>query len=1140
VPATVRDILLMIRAKEDVQRSMGAVAGSMRRAAAAADAASARARAAALRGQAAQARLAGATQAQVGALTASARAWDQQATAIGKNATRMQQLGTQAQQAGHVMQTTGIVMMAAGAATVYGLKQAVDVATEWDKQVRMTYTQVDKRFKPSLEELGDIGLRVSRKVAVPFEKVQEALFDVFSSTEANLPQAEKLLEAFAKAAVAGQTDIQTASRATIGLMNSYKIPFEDVNKVLDIQFQLVQEGIGTYEEWATKIGNVTPSAARAGQSIETMAAALATATRQGMNAARSSTSVARAFDAMSNPKTEKNLKKIGVNSRDAKGNFRPLVDVMADWRRELEKMPKEDRVANIIETLKGAGGTIEARRFLQNILLTKGGLELFQDQIKEFSTDKGAFERAYNEMADSVTSKTQILKNSWKQLQLSIGQALLPAFSDLIDMGQKVLDWFNKLPKGVQGAIAQFLLWGSLVAIVAGGITVLVGVLVGFAGILAVAGTAIIPILAAMAGIAAVVGLVTAGIVALAAGFLLAYNESKPFRDLMNEIGGIFTFLRDEAVKFAEGVWSNFETYLMPAFRNLRGVIEKEILPKFTEFTKWFREELEPRIQTASAIIQQSLIPAFQTASDYINTSLIPALREMAFWWQQNEYWIKPLVSILLSGLVAGALLAYVAITRLATALGFLARLGTTGFRTSMLLVSVAIAMVRQRFQQLGAIIQGIINWFRNLGNGAATEARRVQNTFTNMINSIRNAFASAPTMLLNAGRQIVGGLVQGIQQRIGEAAATARNLAGAVISGAKGMLGISSPSKVFKDIGINVVRGFTNGVRDAKTVKQLHSAFYRLNDAVMKSIREADISVGARRKMATKWGKRLTSTIRTLTSLENKRITVQNRLAAAQKSVNDQIKERDELASKIAEAVRKSSDITSLDDREKRSTARMVTGLQKRLDAVKAFSNNLRTLARRGFDKETIAQLAQQGVETAGSMVNMLANGSQSDLNQISKIQAEIRKIAGSTGTTVAGDLYNAGIKAGQGLVKGLQSQLANITKQMNSIAAALVKAIKKELGIKSPSRVFQDIGVNTAQGYVNGYVARMNRGVRTMQRASMFDPSARMTLRNNQPAMGTQVIRNYDQKITVNTQEIDPRKNSAELGWMLEGRMP
>jgi TP901 family phage tail tape measure protein len=1139
MPATVRDILLMIRAKEDVTRTLAGMTGAMHKTQAQANAASSRARAAALRAQATQAAATGATRNQVMALRQAADAQDEQARAAMRGSQRNAVFAKTLQSAGHVAQTSGILMAAAGAMGVAGLKNAVDVAAEWEKQVRLTFTQVDKRYKPSLRELSDIGLRVSSDIAVPFETIQQALFDVFSSTEANMPQAEQLLRSFAKAAVAGQTDVQTASRATVGLMNSFKVPFKDVNKLLDIQFQLVQEGVGTYEEWANRIGLVSPSAARAGQSVEMMAAALATATRSGMNAARASTSVARAFDAMSNPKTEKALSRIGVKTRDAKGNFRPLVDVLGDWRKELEKMPKEDRVKNILETLKGAGGTIEARRFLQNVLLTKGGLELFQDQVKEFSTDKGAFQRAYGEMADTALAKSQLLHNAWMRLKQGIGEALLPAFSQLVGFVQRIVNWFNQLSPGTKSTIAQFVLWGSVLMGFMGIVTLVVGALVGLAGIIAVAGTAILPVLGIFAGIAAIVGVVAVGVLGLGAAFVIAYQKSENFRRVMSSIWALITQVGGVIKAFALGVWSDFNTYVMPSLRNLWSIIESQVLPRVRSFVDYWRSQVVPMLQVVAGFIRASLIPAWKTVANVIDNEVRPALVNLIAWWDKNKQYIIPVGKALL---VLGGIMLILAGAQIAFLIRMLALLLAQASRTATVITTVweiAKRVVSNSIRVINLAIAALIVWFSNL-------ARRVTGSMTSAWMAvmsgaarIRGVFAGAASWLINAGANIVQGLINGIRSRVGAAAQQAANLAKTVMTAAMGALGISSPSKVFRDIGVNIVRGLTEGIKATATRKQLQTAMFNLTRDVRRSIDAADISKNSKRKMMTKWNNRLASATSRLNSLEAKRATIQTKLAAAQKSVNDQIKARDELAGKIKESLVAGADLTTLTDVQKRSSAGMISGLGNRLVALQKFQTQLRDLANRGLDKETVAQLAQQGVDSAGALVNTLAQSGSDDLKQISYLQGQIRKLAGDTGTKVAGDLYNAGIKAGQGLVKGLQSQISVITKQMTTIATALIKAIKKELGIRSPSKVFANIGVNTAQGYVNGYVKRMNSQMDTLTGATEFTPGTGLGYRTAPTSLGTVVNKTYDIKQTIYTNEISPVKTAADLGWELQGRI-
>jgi TP901 family phage tail tape measure protein len=1147
MPATVRDILLMIRAKEDATRSLSRLAGSMRGTAAAADAASARARAAQLRNMAAQARLSGASRAQVAAIHAQARAYDEQARSIETSTKRSKAFSGALSDVGSIAQTTGLVLLGMGAGGVLGMKKAIDVAAEWQRQVRLTFTQVDKRYKPSLMELSNIGLRVSKDIAVPFEQIQGALFDVFSSTEANMPQAEALLRSFAKGAVAGQTDIQTASRATIGLMNAFDVPLKDVNKVLDIQFQLVQEGVGTYEEWAGKIGNVTPSAVRAGQSMETMAAALATATRQGMTTARASTSVARAFDAMSNPKTEANLKKIGVATRDAKGNFRPMVDVLADWRKQLDKMPKADRVKAILDVLKGAGGTIEARRFLQNILLSKGGLQLFQDQIKEFATDKGAFERAYTDMANTAAAKSQLLHNAWMQLKLGIGNALLPTFIKFVGIIQKVVDAFNKLPTPVKQTIANVILFGTVLAGASGVVTLIVGALASLAGVIAAAGSAFLPMVGIFAGIIAVMATVVAGIVGLGAALVMAYRSSAPFRALLQSIWQTILTATGIIRQFAAQVWSSFQAQVLPALRNLWAVINAQVLPAVKQFVDWFRAQLVPVMKTAGGIIMGQVRPAFAQIAAVINAQIVPALKQLVGWWNAHKAAILPVIKyvMLFAAVVAGQLIGsiFTCIAALIKFIGFIVKVGSV--LGSFLMMNIRMAI--SAFRSLRGAVSSVIGFFGSLGAAVRSRMSQAKAYVVQAVNGIKAYFSGAAGWLVGAGANIVRGLINGIRGMVGQAAREAANLASSVLHSAMGALGIHSPSTKFKDIGVNIVRGLINGVKNSATQKQLQNAMFALTRDVQRSINGADIGRSAKRSMMARWNAKLASTNKKLGALENKRLVLQNKLTAATKSYNDQLKTRNDLAAKVSEALAASADISTLDDTQKTSTAGMIKGLQDRLAAMKTFKANLTLLAKRGLDKQTIADLAGQGVDAAGAMVQTLANGSELDLKNITLLQQEIRKLAGDTGTKVAGDLYNAGINAAKGLIAGLNSQISQITKQMTAIATALIKEIKKQLGIKSPSTVFADIGGHTAQGYINGYMSKMRAGITKMAGAANFgdmlgiqNPAVgRGRGMSTQPYGGTIVYRTYDIKQTINTQEINPVKTAADLGWELAGRI-
>ena len=66
----------------------------------------------------------------------------------------------------------------------------------------------------------------------------------------------------------------------------------------------------------------------------------------------------------------------------------------------------------------------------------------------------------------------------------------------------------------------------------------------------------------------------------------------------------------------------------------------------------------------------------------------------------------------------------------------------------------------------------------------------------------------------LNAvGREAVNGMIAGAVSRRGALAAAFRSLARAAVKAARDELGIASPSKVFREIGLNAAKGFQMGV---------------------------------------------------------------------------------------------------------------------------------------------------------------------------------------------------------------------------------------------------------------------------------------------------------------------------------------
>jgi len=436
-----------------------------------------------------------------------------------------------AMQQGTALMAVGAGIAAVGAAGIAFLAKATSDAVEYNKQVALTKTQMFG-VKASFDQVAQAGIDVANKVAVPLNQIQGGLYDIFSSMDVNLSQAKYLLVNFSKEAVAGQVDLSTAERASIGIMNAYQMKVQDVTKVQDIMFNLVKYGVGTYADFADNIGRVTGPAVRANQTFEQTAALMAFTTRNGLSASNAASSVGRALDAIGKSRDkiqnfgqvvvgalgEKTADKLGITAKsmikmtDASGKLLPINVIMTELGKALKGLNPTQLNDVLTAMFKGTGGTIQAMRFIDLAVHNFGQL----NQItKEMGNSKGALQAAYKTMANTPAAQIQLLKNNFHALMIEVGNILLPILNKLVGGLEKLFSWVGKIPPHILKIGVVVLGIISILAILAGIVMMVVGAWIVLSTIMAASEIALLPIL----GIVALIIAVVAGL-AVAAYFI--------------------------------------------------------------------------------------------------------------------------------------------------------------------------------------------------------------------------------------------------------------------------------------------------------------------------------------------------------------------------------------------------------------------------------------------------------------------------------------------------------------------------------------------------------------------------------------------------------------------------------------------
>lgn len=469
---------------------------------------------------------------------------------------------------GGAMTILGGAIARVGAAGVSELAKMTQESIEFRRQIALAFTQAEiegLQFNDVLNMVRDS----ARRTAVPIEELTGATFDIFSTIDLDsVDQAQGLLDAFARSAVAGQAPVENIGRATLAWLNALDLAptVENANRILDTQFELVRKGAGTYEEFAGEIGKAIPAFVAANQEVEEFSGTLAFLTREGLNPAMAATSAARAIELLYSPKAIAGLEKLGITTIGATGEFRKMDDLLADVVKQFEGLDSAERKIAFKEIF--GQGRIQARRFF-DLILNEGGFEGFLTLLEDVRQSAGGVNEAFDIMTQEPAVQLEFLRNQFMILRQEIGDQFIPLLTErLIPAMSILLDWWFELDDLQKQNVAQ---WAGIAAVgvtVAGALAAVVGALTLLFGLFKALGTSAFLSILLTAGLPAI-------LLAIGAAVGLAVVDFEKFKEVTNwdetivpQFERARDFLRDKFPQAIEAVEDGF--------KNLRGWFDTE------------------------------------------------------------------------------------------------------------------------------------------------------------------------------------------------------------------------------------------------------------------------------------------------------------------------------------------------------------------------------------------------------------------------------------------------------------------------------------------------------------------------------------------------------------------------------------
>jgi tape measure domain-containing protein len=430
-------------------------------------------------------------------------------------------------------------------------------------------------------------------------------------------------------------------------------------------------------------------------------------------------------------------------------------------------------------------------------------------------------------------------------------------------------------------------------------------------------------------------------------------------------------------------------------------------------------------------------------------------------------------------------------------------RIGGVVTAATNLIVALLNGITRNLPRIAAAGTRLITTFIQEIGKNALKIADAGMKMIVNFVNglarSVRENSAAMRTAGKNLALAIIDGMTGGLASGVGKIASKAKEVAQGALNAAKNVLGISSPSKEFEKIGRYVNDGFRKGLdgnkgqidaafnslksqlssamKDSakdvdsleKKLKKLNSARRKDRDEIKKTkaaLSQAKKEYAAEKRAYDQITKSLNAKHTQLGKLANQQDQISAKLEAANKSLEDAIKTRDDFNKQITEQYDDLPDVSGEDT----TLASYVEDLRQQIAKTQEFATAIQKLRDLGLNDDLYKELLAKGPAALPFINDVLASG-QDGVNALNELEGQLGSAAGGLGKAASTELYQAGVDAAQGLVDGLKKQHAEIEKQMDLIADSMIKAIKKALGIKSPSREFMQISKFSIEGLIRGF---------------------------------------------------------------------
>lgn len=421
-------------------------------------------------------------------------------------------------------------------------------------------------------------------------------------------------------------------------------------------------------------------------------------------------------------------------------------------------------------------------------------------------------------LANSLTDVINNLKPVIKTVMESLGQVIVQVLEETLpeDTFNTLKNGFNWFVENKDLIIASILGIGSAFAVIKIGafVTSIVNVVKAIKS----ASTIFTGLKLALTAIGGPITLIIAGVTALVAGFIYLWNNCEGFRNFWINLW--------ENIKVAfTNAWNNITIFFTETIPNAWN----NLVAFFQGIPEWFSNLWQSVLDTITAWgdnvkifftetipkMWQSLVDWFNSLPEKIGYALGYAIGKIIQWGVDTWNYIVTNVPIWIENISKFfSELPEKIWTWLSNVIDKVKTWGSDmkqkAIETGTNFINNVISFFKELPEKVHTWLTNVIGKVSTWASDMATKAKEgATNTFNNIVNTI----SELPAKMSEMGKNIVEGLINGIENMASWVYDRISGFCSGVVDGVKSALGIHSPSKVFeKEVGKNMALGLGQG----------------------------------------------------------------------------------------------------------------------------------------------------------------------------------------------------------------------------------------------------------------------------------------------------------------------------------------